>query len=143
MSRALMASGMPAEVADDECLTRFLVSSGQFNTTQVKPAAFIPNPKNGETSVFRHDGEPKAELWSLAKDAAIDRTVHGVAVVKTYVVRDAGLAVTACEPPPRHANIHQWPTDPDPVMAKAKQKDIAISIAVKARLVLKNKAGDA
>jgi hypothetical protein len=61
---ATLPSGLEEIAADDEDLARYLTSSSQFNAIMVKPAAFLPNPKDHETSVFRHGSEPRDRLWA-------------------------------------------------------------------------------
>jgi hypothetical protein len=53
----MLPSGLLEEIDDDEDLARFLVQSSHFSTTSVKPSAFLPSPKDGETSVSRHGRE--------------------------------------------------------------------------------------
>lgn len=132
----MLPSGLPERVNDDEDLARFLTSSSQFNAKMVKPAAFLPNPKNGETSVFRHGSERLDLLWQIGHEHLVDeRRLHGAALFKALRVRDARLEVIAKEPPPRHANIVGWPksTD-DPELAKAGQKLKAAELAQHATL---------
>ena len=132
-------SGLPEAIADSEHLARFLTSSSQYNAKGVKPSAFLPNPNDQTTSVFRHDGEPESELWEIGvEDAVGTRTLYGAAIVIVEVVRSAKLAVAANEPPPRHAVICKWPVDQsDAELQKAKHKEIALVIASKARLLLR------
>jgi hypothetical protein len=136
-SLATLPSGLPEWVDDDEALARFLTSSSQFNSLMVKPTAFLPNPKNGETSVFRHAAEPRDALWEIGAAYVVgDRTLHGAAVFKARYVREAGLEVKAHEPPPRHANIVGWPAAGlDQQMIRAEQKERALVIAQFAELV--------
>lgn len=131
--------GQPEEVADEEEITRFLTSSGHYNTSSVKPAAFMPNPKNGETSVFRHGAEPLEQLKAIAAaTVGKDRRVHGAGIVKAAVIREASLEVSAADPPPRHANIIKWPwSETDRAFGKAEQKKLAALIAQKAAGPLK------
>jgi len=129
-----LPSGLPELVADDEDLARFLTSSGHYNASVARPAAFMPNPKNGETSVFRHGAEPLEELKSIAQaEVGAERRIHGAAIVRASAVREAKLEVTAKEPPLRHANIVGWPwSEDDPDFGKAGQKELAALIAQKA-----------
>ena len=123
-----LPSGLPEIVEDGEDLARFLFSSSQYNTTAVKPAAFLP--KDNETSVFRHGISPAKELWKLGSDlASSGRGLRGVAIVKVRDVRNLSLNIIAAEPPPRHAAICNWPVDTDPILQKARQKEIAILLA--------------
>lgn len=132
-----LPSGLPEQVGDEENLARFLTQSNHFNALMVKPAAFLPNPKNGQTSVFRQGNEPHEAVWQFGQEhVAGERNIHGVAVVKANHVREVKLDVLAKEPPPRHANIVGWPTVPsDPELEKARRKDLANQIAQHAELL--------
>ena len=133
-----LPSGLPKFVGDDENLARFLPQSNHFNQSGVKPVAFLPNPRNGETSVFRHGSENLPSLWSIGQEhIPSDRMLHGAAIVKAHRIRALILDVIAKEPPARHANIIDWPCDTDPEMEKAKRKDLANQIAQHAELVLR------
>jgi hypothetical protein len=131
-----LPSGLPDLVADDEDAVRFLTQSNQFNAQMVKPSAFLPNPKDRETSVFRQEARPQDPLWALAREVITGRAVHGAASFKARVPRRTGqLDVVAAEPPPRHAAIRNWPWfDNDPEEQKARQKALAIVIASEATL---------
>ena len=132
-----LPSGRSDVVEDEEDLARYLTSSSQFNAVMVKPAAFLPNPRDGETSVFRHGSEPRGALWQIAREYAVgDRALRGAAIVKARHVRAALLDVAASEPPPRHANIIGWAwSESDPEMGKAERKEQAALIAQHADLV--------
>jgi len=126
----MLRSGLPKHVNDSEDLSRFLTQSSQFNSTMVKPAALLPNPKDRETSVSRHGREPLATLWVIGESAAGVRNLYGAAIFKASIVRNAQLEVLADEPPPRHAVIQGWPwIESDPELQKAKQKELAAIIA--------------
>jgi hypothetical protein len=132
----MLPSGLPETVADDEPLARFLTSRSFFNAVMVKPAAYMPNPKDGNTSVFRHGAEPRGSLLRLAHEHVLgQRTLHGIAICLARHVRDAQLDVAADEPPPRHANISGWPIANDPELTKARQKESAALIAQHAELL--------
>jgi hypothetical protein len=127
---AELSSGLPEHVADEEDLARFLIQSNQFNALMAKPAAFLPNPRDHETSVSRHGRVPLESLWELGRAAAGPRGLYGAAIVKTVVVRRLKLEIAADEPPPRHAVIRGWPWFADDVeMQKAKQKELALALA--------------
>ena len=127
----MLPSGLADIVDDEEDLARFLTSSSQFNTTGIKPSAFLPSPKNGKTSVFRHGGDPRESLWLIAeKYLAGIQTIRGAAIVKAKHVRSASLDIEPKEPPPRHANIVGWPSSStDPELGRAEQKERALLIA--------------
>lgn len=104
-----LPSGLPEHVANEEPLARFLTSSSHYNASVVKPSAFLPNPRDGKTSVFRHDAEPRAALEAIGRnEVAQDRSLHGAAIITAAEVRAAKLEVTAAEPPSRHADIEGW-----------------------------------
>ena len=127
---AMLPSGLPDLVADEEDLARFLTQSNQFNALMAKPAAFLPNPKDRETSVFRHGRTPLESLWAIGLVAAGTRTLYGAAIFKAQAVRAAHLEVVASESRPRHAAIRGWPwLENDPDLQKAKQKELAALIA--------------
>lgn len=134
---ATLPSGLEEIIADDEDLARYLTSSSQFNAVMAKPAVFLPNPKDRETSVFRHGSEPRDRLWAIGVEhAAGGRNLHGAAICKARHVRAAQLEVMAEEPPPRHAAIRGWPfSEADPELQKAKQKELAAIISSKAEMV--------
>lgn len=132
----MLPSGLPEHVGDEEDLARFLTQSSQFNTIMVKPAAFVPSAKDGETSVSRHGADPAVRLWAMGLQAAGTRSLYGAAIVKARVVRETTLEAEADEPPPRHAMIVGWPSDADPELQKAKRKELAIRLASAACLPL-------
>ena len=135
---ATLPSGLPDLVADEENLARFLTQSSQFNVSMPKPSAFLPSPKDRETSVSRHGSQPAQDLWALGLVAAGERKLHGAALFKARIVRAAQLEVAADEPPPRHAVIRGWPWNAaDPELQKAKQKEMAALIASEAVLLLR------
>lgn len=130
---ALLPSGLPEDVGDDEDLARFLTQSSHFTAMAAKPAAFMPAPRINETSVSRHGREPLDTLWRLGQTAAGERKLYGAAFVNADTVRTIHLEVVASEPPPRHAAIRGWPVAAsDPREMKAMQLDPAIALAAAA-----------
>jgi hypothetical protein len=126
----MLPSGLPEHVDNEEDLARFLTQSSHFNTIMVKPSALLPNPRDYETSVSRHGRLPLDQLWEIGMEAANGRTLYGAAIFKAREVRSANLEVVADEPPLRHAVINKWPwLENDPELQKAKQKELATSIA--------------
>jgi hypothetical protein len=132
-----LPSGLPEEISDGEPLARFLTSSGHFNSTVVKPSAFMPNATDGKTSVFRHGAEPRGDLVAIGRaEVAKEGSLHGAAILSAGIVRTARLEVEAVEPPPRHADITGWPwLKEDREFAKAERKEIAIVLAQNAQLL--------
>jgi hypothetical protein len=132
-----LPSGLPEQVAGGEPLARFLTSSGHFNASGVKPVAFLPNPNDGKTSVFRHGAEPRSNLEAIGhKEVARGRSLHGAGIVAASEVRSVKLEIEACEPPARHANIAGWPwLENDREFGKSESKERAVLLAQKAQLV--------
>lgn len=132
-----LPSGLPEAVGDTEPLARFLMSSSQYKSQMAKPAAFLPNTNDRETSVFRHGREPRADLWRIGSEyVARERRLHGAALLTARHVREVLLEVTATEPPPRHAGIVGWPWPDDPGWRKAQQKEQAALLAQASELLL-------
>lgn len=132
-----LPSGLPEEVADEESLARFLLFSGHFNRSHVKQSAFLPNPKDGRTSVFRHGAEPKNALEAIGQlEISSERNLYGAGIIKASDVRAVELEVKAAEPPPRHADIFDWPwMKDDREFGKAQRKEMAILLAQRSVLV--------
>ena len=132
----MLPSGLAEIVDNDEDLTRFLTSSSLFNAAGVKPAAFMPNPQNRETSVFRYGSEPRERLWRIGSEhLTAGRTLHAAAIFKARHVRSSQLDVVPQEPPPCHANIVGWPwPQTDPELSKSQQKELASLIAQQAEV---------
>lgn len=134
-----LESGLPDRIGDEELLSRFLKSKSYFSVEKkrVKYGAFLPNPKDGTCSVFRHTGEPANELWTIGRsELGKDASIYGAGILSAEAIRTATLVVTASEPPPRHANIEGWPADVDPVLTAAMRKKLAIVLADEAKLLL-------
>jgi len=135
---ALLPSGLPDHVDDAEDLARFLVQSKWFKNGMAKPVAFLPYPKDRETSVSRHGQEPADRLWAIGLHVAGDRTLYGVALFKASVVRKEGLEVYPDEPPDFHAVIRDWPwNDSNMTLQKDMQLAMAQVLASEAKLVIK------
>ena len=125
-----LPSGLPEQIADEEDLSRFLTQSSQFNLFGAKPAAFLPNPKYRNTSVFRIGVEPERLRQTWNETARGDRALKGAAICKAKSVRACQLDVIAEEPPPAHANIVSWPwLEADLELQKAQQLELAGQLA--------------
>lgn len=133
---SMLSSGPTEFVADGENLARFLPQSSQFNSQMAKPAAFLPNPKSRNTSVFRYGNDPERLLRLWNETATAGRALKGAAVFMASHVRKSQLDAIAAEPPPAHANIEGWPwMENDPELQKARQLELASQIASTAELV--------
>jgi len=135
-----LPSGLPSLVEDGEPLARFMTSSSHFNSSGVRSVAFLLNPKDGNTSVFRHGRTPEQHLWDIGDQIvqASSRRVHGAAFLRAADVRAAELEVLSDEPPDRHANISDWPCyRSDPALEKAARKEIALILTQSATTVMR------
>lgn len=124
-----LPSGLPEIVGDEEDIARFLTSSGHYNAKHVRQNAFLPNPKDGKKSVFRHGADPLEDLKKIGEEH-VGGNLHGVAILKAKKIRDERLDVVGEEPPPRHADIVDWTwRKDDPLYGKAENKEKAIALA--------------
>lgn len=102
--------------------------------SRVKYAVFLPNPTNGETSVFRTSKMSDEKIWDIG-DREISKKrgkpMLGRADITASIVISRNLQIIPNEPPERHANITGWPDE------KSKQKMIALELAAEAQLYLK------
>lgn len=134
---ATLPSGLPEVVSDSEDLSRFLTQSNHFNSVMAKPAAFLPNPKYRNTSVFRcgTDSERLRQIWQETTDG--QRSLKAAAVFKAIEVTNVGLSAIASEPPAAHANLESWPwLENDPELQKARQLELAAQLARASTLMM-------
>jgi len=133
---AILSSGLPDFVEDDEDIARFLTQSNQFNSFGAKPSSFLPNPKYKNTSVFRDVVDPSVlrNVWEATSTG--NRSLKGAAVCKAAAVRVCRLDVQPEEPPPKHANIVGWPwIESDLELQKAQQLELAVQLASSCELI--------
>jgi hypothetical protein len=131
-----MPSGLPEQIGDNEDIARFLTQSSHFTSASAKPSAFLPTPREQETSVSRHGKDPADRLKALGGLAAGGRSLYGAALLKALDIRKTSLSLLSDEPPDFHAVIHNWPIDNDPALQKAKQKEIALQLVSSSELFL-------
>ena len=120
---------MPIEPS--EKLSCFILQSNWIRASDntAKPAAFLPNPQNRETSVFRTSGISEQDTWETGDREVADRRGKPILGRADILVRDIlskHLQINPSEPPPRHANITGWPDE------KSKQLQIAVELAADA-----------
>ena len=109
--------------------SKYIKSSNQT----VKYAAFLPNPIDNNTSVFRITGLSENDIWLIANTHVTpsqNNTLKGRADINTEDVICHDLGLEPDEPPDRHLNITRWSDD------KSKNKLIAIELVKKAILCL-------
>jgi hypothetical protein len=134
-----LPSGLPVEVAHEEALARFVLSSRYRKGTseegwRVLYPAFIPDPYN-DLSVSRVTDLPVLEVGALGKPVAEKqgKTLYGAAKLSAGIVRANALDVVSDEPPLRHANIIAWPKDSDPKEQKARRQALATELAARSQ----------
>lgn len=119
-------------VAADLPIARFLTKSKDFGGTRVKKGAFMPDPDEGmTTSVYVVDTLELSQIRDLGeinKVAPLGRTLYGYGGLDVATVLKHGPRVLRSEPPPRHADITNWPADKD------EQIQIALELAAVATL---------
>ncbi|MBT3881530.1 MAG: hypothetical protein HOF76_21115 [Candidatus Scalindua sp.] len=110
-----------------EALSRFVLQKTYIRADNtIRPAAFLPNPKNGETSVFRISGITDNEIWAIGDSKVApkqNRPILGRADINASIVLSNYLEIIPSEPPERHADITGWPEE------KSEQKQIALELA--------------
>lgn len=132
-----LPSGLPEQVEDDEPISRFLTTRNHYNTTAIKPPAFIPNLKDGCLSVARHSAEPIEESMRMAKGEYNLPKAVGVARLPARAFRKEGLEFDANDTPLRHADVIDWPwREDDPEYGKSERKLIAAALAQEAERLM-------
>lgn len=124
----MTAENMPAVVADEEKLSRFILSSKLIRNIDqtVKPDAFIPHPYP-DLSATRHLYLSEVAIWGKGQGVADTRgkPLYGRADFYAHDARKQLLEIQS-DPSlnnPNHANIVNWPAD------KPSQKIIAQQLA--------------
>lgn len=130
-------TGAANPISPDELLSRYLFNNREFDpaTGTVKYPAFLPSPKNGETSVFRTSGLAETKIWQIGSNIGKNRKTPVSVLVRADLeaghVYTSGLKINPDKKPSLHANIIGWPSE------KSAQKLLAMMLADKARLLLK------
>ena len=122
---------MVEPITPSEVLSRFIMQTNWYKLSDncVRYAAFMPNPKNGETSVYRISGISDREVWEIGdREVGLkrDKPILGRADICASFVITKGLNLVPSEPPIRHANIIGWPQE------KSEQKLVALELAAEA-----------
>lgn len=123
-----------ADIVPHETLARFLIQSNQFSRERVKYNAFLPHPDRLDLSVFRIEELEDEEIWDIGEKHVANprgKQLYGAGKIAASSFQKHRLDVVSNEPPPRHADILNWP------QAKEAQKAIALELASEAILALK------
>jgi hypothetical protein len=121
--------GVDVGIQPKDPLARFIYSSSHFSpiNNRVKHNAFMP-AADSKTSVFRTKDLSESATWAIGEGVRA-QTLHARGDIVAADVSKASLTVVPSEPPPRHANIENWPAE------KSAQKLKAIELANAAKLV--------
>lgn len=112
-----MSSTLPTnDCLPNEVVSRYILSKNHFRSTDhsVKHHAFEPPKHNKSLSVFRIQGLPEDHVWQLGfihVATPQNRNLHARADVAVRVITRLNLRILPKEPPPRHANIIDWPDE--------------------------------
>ncbi len=123
-------------LADRDRTTRYIFSRSDYAGPEgglyVKARAFLPNPNDGCTSMFRTEVLDENHVWTIGDAVArgSTRTLRARADVAFSVIRSQPLEVDPNNDPPGHFDVKGWPLD------KEVRKHIAQEIAAEARLLL-------
>jgi hypothetical protein len=112
--------------APSEITSRYLRQTNHYAASigRVKPRAFHPNPNDNKTSIFRVQGLTDREIWALGDEhinLPFGSALVALAELSVAQITAIGLYVEPAEPPPRHANIINWPVGKDEWMSKAQE----------------------
>ena len=126
----LVLSVSPRRLAPDpapsEATSRYIRQSGHYaaSTGRVKPGALHPTPSDHKTSVFRVQGLTERQIWSLGDVYVVlpsGNELRARAELSVKQIAGVGLRVESAEPPPRHANIVDWPGEKHQWMSRAQE----------------------
>jgi hypothetical protein len=115
-----------ADPTPSEVTSRYLLQSGHYTalTGRVKPRAFHPAVRDHKTSVFRVQELTERQIWSLGDQyvaSPLGKELRARAELSVAQITAVGLQVEPAEPPPRHANIVDWPIEKHEWMSRAQE----------------------
>lgn len=110
---------LPHSVSSQEKITRFIFNKRHMKPAkgEVKVAAFLPNPKTDDISVYRTTNCPEKKIWAIAdffveRKRTDKRKLLGRGDFSSDVVFKQNLKIVAAPSEhPRHANVTDWPND--------------------------------
>jgi hypothetical protein len=126
-----------------EVVARYLVhKKGYFSEIEdrIKRRAFMPDPIDNETSVYRIQGADESLIWAIGRYRVADpqeKHLYGRADIAASDVTDVGVVTNVSLQlstewgPPRHAAITGWPLE------ESLKISIAQELAERAKLRMK------
>jgi len=101
-------------VAADESISRFILHGKNYfsaKTRRVKRRAFMPDPKDNETSCYRTQDMRAPHIWELCRKHVNERFYGRAEIVASEVTNVGRLQLRPDNDPPRHVSITNWSSD--------------------------------
>lgn len=120
----------PIPITEDENISRLIFSSRHLKNGMIKPAAFLPNPKDNKTSVFRKSLMTSEEYKQikLMVSKLRQQRLKGAGVILAGDITSSSVDLQPEESEFKwHADIVSWPE------SKEEQKSIAQELANKCK----------
>jgi hypothetical protein len=111
-----LISVLGADSTPSEVTSRYLLQSRHCtaSTGRVSPRAFHPAARDHKTSVLRVQELTERQIWSLGDQyvaVPLGKELRARAELSVAQTIEVRLQVEPAEPPPRHANIVDWPIE--------------------------------
>ncbi len=124
---------MPIQPEDN--MSRYIMDKNYYRADgTVRHNAFMPAKPDIRVSVYRSSGLEENEIWDIGRNYVANirqKPLVGRADILARSVYEEELRLEEdTRVHPRHANIIGWPSE------QPKQKQIALSLAAKANLIL-------
>ena len=124
-----------ANIVSDELVSHFLVANSEFNVLEnrVRYKALLPSQKHQNISVVRTRNMSENEVWQWGRTNVklIDKqALYARAQMIVSDIISLDLRITPDEPPERHANVFNWPSEKHAV------KSVAQELAARCSLIL-------
>jgi hypothetical protein len=122
---------IPKDVDDAEEVASFVLESSKFKGSGIDWRQLMPSRSHGNTSVHRIDGLSEDEIADAGHVIALQRPKLGIlgwgVLIAKAIRLLVPLSISAREPPPRHAQIEDWPAVED-------QRALAMDLARTAKV---------
>ena len=121
---------LPAQVADDELVARFIRNSSDMRPDLGRPrySALIPPRSRGDMSVCRAAGLSDSQIRAIGTEYVEQppQVLKGYCLLSAQHFRAEHLDVVAAPHPfPAHANVVGWPPDEDARLIAKRLADLA------------------
>lgn len=117
---------LPDRISRDEVVGHFILSKSEFSIqkAQVKHRALEPSLRENSISVVRIRDLSEENIWEWGRQNVISseaQTLYARADMHVLDIILLKLSIEPDEPPVRHANIANWPSQKDAMIAVAQQ----------------------